>query len=79
MDFYVSRSIHRRFVGILASRSMLARSHSVDLRIPSRDDFQLWLLDFHGVSVAQRFGSPWMPGEPFGTLFAYIICEHMGD
>ena len=78
MDFHVSRSAHRGFVGVLASRSVLARAHRVDLWIPSCDDFQPWLLDFHRVSVAQWFSSSWMPCEPFGTLFTHIICKHMG-
>jgi hypothetical protein len=79
MDFHVSRSTHCRIIGILASRSVLARSHSVDLWIPSCDDFQPWFLDFHCVSVARWFSSLWMPCEPFGALFTHIIWEHVGD
>jgi hypothetical protein len=52
MDFHVSRSTHSRFIGVVANRSVLAWSHSVDLWIPSRDDFQRCLLDYHRVSVA---------------------------
>lgn len=78
MDLHVSRSTHCRFIGILANRSVLARSHSVDLWIPSCDDFQPCLLDFHRVSVAHWFSSPWMPCEPYGALFTHIICEHVG-
>ena len=78
MDLHVSRGTHSRFAGILANRSVLARSHSIDLRIPSCDDFQPWLLDFHRLSVARWFSSPWLPCEPFGTLFTHTICEHMG-
>jgi hypothetical protein len=78
MDFHVSRSTHCRFIGILANRSVLARSHSVDLWIPSCDDFQRCLLDFYRVSVAHGFSSHWMPCESFGALFTYFICEHVG-
>ena len=79
MDIHVSRSTHSRFIGVLANRSVLARSQSVDLWIPSCDDFQCYLLDFHRVSITRWFSPPRMSCEPFGALFTHIVCEHMGD